>query len=523
MAGEHDGGDGMERREEQYVPGAVPETAGAARRSVRRNSMATTRNRRGIALAWTAIVLVVMIGMVGLSIDWGKLTWNVHQMQNAGDAAALAGAQVVKFNWQVATDPDGARQRAIRLGAANLADQRIVDLDLNAANAKGGEIVLGRWIRQDSTFIPTMTAPNAVKVCVRRWGQRATMPKHELLFGPLFTVYEVNSARDSIALSIGSTGSGIICLAGDPKIYKPYGWVEEKGAGLVRDGGCDIDLRGPGDWLGDIQVNSTSTDWPKEAIVIDGVSGKIWAGEINVVGLSNPDPGDWSDFYGDPDAPFSVNTKMPDVPDPLYAINATPPNIATMPARVCPDVAGGVTATIDPGWYPHGINPEGGTINMNPGVYAVGGGTKAAQVSGMTFNSGKLVGTGVMIYVTGDEAGIKTGTKILNGVVNIGAQANVQLVSRGDAMTPPQINGEIGVVLWQDIANHNQATVFGGSDSKLTGTLYFPDAPLRLGGGVNQMGSQVLAGALHIAGNVTLGVAYDGRNMVKAYRSALVK
>jgi len=73
--------------------------------------MATTGNRRGIALAWTAIVLFVMVGIVGLSIDWGKLTWNVHQMQNAGDAGALAGAHVVKFNWQNATDPNGARQR----------------------------------------------------------------------------------------------------------------------------------------------------------------------------------------------------------------------------------------------------------------------------------------------------------------------------------------------------------------------------------------------------------------------------
>jgi hypothetical protein len=515
----------MEHRNEEYVPGATPAATGAAKRHIGRNSMATTRNRRGIALAWTAIVLIVMIGMVGLSVDWGKLTWNVHQMQNAGDAGSLAGAHVVKFSWQNATDPNGARQRAIRFAAANVADQKTVDLDLNADNDPNGELILGRWVRQDSTFIPTMVAPNAVKVSVRRWGQRASMPKHKLLFGPIFGTSEVSSARDSIAVSIGSTGAGIICLESYPKryvtVYKQP-WNDEQGSGLVRDGGCDIDLRGPGDWLGDVQVNSTSEDWPKEALVISGTSGKIWAGEINVVGQTNPADG-WEPFYGDPDVPFTVNPGAGAIIDPLLALNKTPPNIATMTPQTCPSVAGGSTETIEPGWYPGGINPEGGVINMQPGVYAVGGGSKPSQVAGLNFNSGKLVGNGVMIYVTGDPAGSKTGTSVPYGVVNISAQATVQLVSRGDAMTPPRIDGETGVVIWQDIGNHNMATVIGGSESKLVGTLYFPDAPVRLGGGVNQMGSQVLAGALHIAGNVTLGIAYDGRNMVKAFRSALVK
>jgi hypothetical protein len=524
----------MERREEEYVPGATPAATGAAKRHVGRNSMATTRNRRGIALAWTAIVLIVMIGMVGLSVDWGKLTWNVHQMQNGGDAGALAGAHVVKFNWENATDPDGARQRAIRFAAANIADQRIVDLDLNASNDPNGELVLGRWIRQDSIFIPTMVAPNAVKVSVRRRSQRETMPRHQLLFGPIFGTHEVGTTRDSIAASIASTGAGIICLSTDPNAYQdkasgpgyppggPKPWIDEDTSGLVRDGGCEVDLRGPDGMIGDIQVNAISVEQPKAGLLIDGVSGKIWAGEINVVGGTNPTEG-WDSYYGDPDLPFSVNPQSPYVADPLLTTNQSPPNIATMPRRDCPNVSNGATATIEPGWYPAGINPEGGTINMNPGVYAVGGGTKAAQITGLAFNGGVLNGNGVMIYVTGDPDGSKTGTATYWGQVDIGAQANVQLVSRGDAMTPAQIDGEIGVVLWQDIDNHNEASVFGGSGSRLRGTLYFPDAPLRLGGGVNQMGSQVLAGALHIAGNVTLGIAYDGRNTVKAFRSALVK
>ena len=49
---------------------------------------------RGIALVWTAVFLLVLIGIVGLSLDWGKTAFNVHQLHNAADAAALCGAQV---------------------------------------------------------------------------------------------------------------------------------------------------------------------------------------------------------------------------------------------------------------------------------------------------------------------------------------------------------------------------------------------------------------------------------------------
>ncbi len=489
-------------------------------------------NQRGIALAWTIMVLLVMVGIVGLSLDWGKLVWNVHQMQNAGDAAALAGAHVVKFNWRDPNDPKGARQRAIKLAGLNIADQNYVDLDLNDDNDPNGELVLGRWIRQEQRFVATMDAPNAVLVSVRRWGQRATTPTHKLIFGPIFGTNEVPSSRDAIAWSVGSSGSGIICLATHPERYQymtsepnypgygsgPKPWTSEVGGGLVRDGGCEIDLRGPDGWIGDITVDSDTVDWPKEAAVMDGTSGKIWAGEVNVTGHTNPLPADWDVYYGDPDVPFSVNQEAIPLPDPLASINATPPDIATMSVRTCPSVAGGVTATIDPGWYPAGINPEGGKIIMNAGTYAVGGGTKASQVTGLVFNGGELVGNGVTIFITGDWA-----NGIYWGKVNIGANPKVTLVSPGDAADPKAIDGLPGVVLWQDIRNHSEATIIGSSASKFIGVMYFPDAPVQLGGGTTDVGCQVIAGALHLRGNVGLNVAYDGRNMIKTMKSVLVR
>jgi len=94
-----------------------------------------------------------------------------------------------------------------------------VDLELNADNVESGELVLGRWIRQDSTFIPTMVAPNAVKVWRAALGPAGHDAQTQAGVRPLFGTNEVSTARDSIAVSIASTGAGIICLSSDPKQY----------------------------------------------------------------------------------------------------------------------------------------------------------------------------------------------------------------------------------------------------------------------------------------------------------------
>ena len=52
----------------------------------------TQTSRRGIAIIWTAILVVVMIGFVGLACDTGYGLLVAHQLQNAADASALAGA-----------------------------------------------------------------------------------------------------------------------------------------------------------------------------------------------------------------------------------------------------------------------------------------------------------------------------------------------------------------------------------------------------------------------------------------------
>jgi len=54
-------------------------------------------NQRGVVIIWTAFFLVFMLGFVALGIDVAKVMATRTQLQNAADAAALAGASAINF------------------------------------------------------------------------------------------------------------------------------------------------------------------------------------------------------------------------------------------------------------------------------------------------------------------------------------------------------------------------------------------------------------------------------------------
>ena len=197
----------------------------------------STSRRRGVALVWLALLLMVFIGFVGLSLDWGYVHLVSHQLQTVADAAALAAAQRVK------ADQELSRSAAVTIGGANKAAGAAVLLDSNDGNAAGGDIVLGRYDRDTGTFTPNVLGPNAVKVVARRTAghPNGSLP---LLFGPLFGFSQTEVARSSIAMHGGGTGAGLITL--DPAQS------------------CSLDLSGnvtvrvePGD--GDIRISVSDT------------------------------------------------------------------------------------------------------------------------------------------------------------------------------------------------------------------------------------------------------------------------
>jgi hypothetical protein len=489
---------------------------------------------RGIALVWTALLLFAVVGILGLSLDWGKAGWNVHELHNAADAGALAGAQVVKM------DETRARQMAILTAFKNDTEGRPVTVADNPANAIDGEVVLGRWIRQERRFVETDVSPSAVKVVGNRLGARDDAPSLQLHFGPAFHVDTVGVSRYAIAWSRGSTGAGILVLADDPTGFP--GWTHRSSFPI--DGGPIIDLRYTDpvtgeSMVGDIQNNGTSEESPWAATRVMGSSPQIWAADLDTVGDTNPsadDAGAWASMYGDPSCPFSVNPQSPRIDDPLAGVE--PPDIRTMPVGSdttgktygydpltgkFPTITGG-TLTLNPGYYPGGIDMSGGSLTLNPGVYAFGGAKVKNNPPGLVITGGGLLtANGVMLYITGDPTGAKTGVQTQYGRIDLGGSGSIQIASRGDILSPPEVDGEMGIAIWQDRSNPNYGRIIGTTGLKITGTIYCGYNAMEIGGTADQMGNQLIAGALWLHGTVNLRIPYDGRNFVESYRSILVE
>jgi len=109
-------------------------------KSDKRNSSKSRHSmRNGVVCVWVVVVLLLLVTPVGLALDMGKVILVANQLQNAADAAALAGARIVKVS------QDQARQNAMNIALENFADGQSVQLASNQSNNPDGDIVVGRY------------------------------------------------------------------------------------------------------------------------------------------------------------------------------------------------------------------------------------------------------------------------------------------------------------------------------------------------------------------------------------------
>jgi Flp pilus assembly protein TadG len=78
------------------------------------------RNERGVVIIWTAFFMLMMLGFVAIGVDVAKVMATRTELQNAADAAALAGASAINLvTGQVR--PDSALIRAQQTSLRNAA------------------------------------------------------------------------------------------------------------------------------------------------------------------------------------------------------------------------------------------------------------------------------------------------------------------------------------------------------------------------------------------------------------------
>jgi type II secretory pathway pseudopilin PulG len=76
-----------------------------------------THAQRGSVLTWFAVLLPVLLGFVALAVDLARLYLVKTELQNAADAAALAGARV--YASSSATDSANAKAEAQAMAQSN--------------------------------------------------------------------------------------------------------------------------------------------------------------------------------------------------------------------------------------------------------------------------------------------------------------------------------------------------------------------------------------------------------------------
>ncbi|MCB2191833.1 MAG: hypothetical protein KQI62_09725 [Deltaproteobacteria bacterium] len=170
--------------------------------------------RAGIA-AMAAIMLTVMVGMMGAVVDLGLLYATKNELQNAADAAALAGASTL-VTWDadrnIYAQPDVAVTTAQQVALANQAMGVNLQLLLE-------DITLGLWVEPDKDFDPDHIGAtsdpdylSACRVLVRR-DDIANSPVETIFAGAVgFSVVNVTALSTAELGYAGSVGDGMVDL-----------------------------------------------------------------------------------------------------------------------------------------------------------------------------------------------------------------------------------------------------------------------------------------------------------------------
>jgi Flp pilus assembly protein TadG len=423
--------------------------------------MRSLRRRRGFSLIQGTILGLAFIAVMGLAIDTAYVVLCEHQLQNAADAAALAGA----FN--VRTSQNTAMSLAQSTAAANFCANQSVVLANNSANSPNGDVVVGRYYRPGDPsgklgFFSTDTPLNAVMVTARRTTGSAHGPV-PLFFGRMFQINNCEMTRTATAVIGGTISAGVVIL----NRHAPGSFaMTGKGSrpkviiNLVQDPGA----------FGAMIVNSDDPNgmtWTTSNAIVD--VGNLYLGGNEPSGQALVPDG-------------TVHIKSPPVDDPLANVPAPaqPVNSGNMGKQV-----GGVWQA---GYYKSGLS---GTLG--PGVFWVDGGV-----------TGQITATqGTMLYVNSG---------------GIALQGN-----RGITINPPTSGTYAGISIFQARTNTTGMTMQGTPDINNTGVLYLPAANMAVAGNPSAVGSMLVVDTLSVQGNGTVNINYDGAFPVEGNSIFLVQ
>ena len=168
------------------------------------------RPRRGLALVYTAVMVIGMFAIGSLAMDFGRAEMVKTELRRCADAAARAGVA------SISTSVSAAQTAAVNMAAANAADGYAVVLDPTTTGTNA-DIEFGTWSTGAKTFtvlsgISRSTA-NAIRVTARRTAARSTAVPMTLASAVGFNSIDV-TAQSIVLINYHDTGiTGLSSIA----------------------------------------------------------------------------------------------------------------------------------------------------------------------------------------------------------------------------------------------------------------------------------------------------------------------
>jgi len=187
-------------------------------------------NSRGVVAVMVAVTLMVLLAMAAAAIDIGHAMVARNELQNAADAAALAGARTLGIAYEGMTPAQMAiytltgGDRAAIVSAAQttsvLNKAAAVDVSVLAS-----DVQIGLWNSETRTFTSTTNQPRSVRVVTHRDGS-ANGPISTFLANVVgLSSVNVSAAATAELTAIGSTPLGALDfpLAISELFFSQYG------------------------------------------------------------------------------------------------------------------------------------------------------------------------------------------------------------------------------------------------------------------------------------------------------------
>jgi hypothetical protein len=431
---------------------------------------------RGQVLVIVAVAFTAMIGLLAILFDGANGMVLRRDMQDGGDAAVIAGANVIHVGSPrgCSTTPGGAPRASVALAVRTSLSQNLPWLDTSSA-------VLA---------CPAGYENQAVSVELSTVAPR--------FFGGIFGG-QINVATRSAAVNRVITGSRYSVVQLDPG--NPTWPNGRRGCpSVMLSGGPTVTLQAT------MQVNSSCSAAAGGALGTNGNGGSLTmsnAGPIRLVGGYAPGAMTIS--------PAPVTGVEP-IEDPLLGL--PPVEVDDM------DVISGsrlvlsnVTQVLEPGRYKGGIELRNSSVALlKPGIYVMEGGginngglSVGAQAKLLSVASGvttpnlsnwagdcPLNSCGVLIYNTAGTTGM--------GPISIAAGATVRLRAYDpDALSSGGVPDFENMLVWQDAnpvptISYEQpgVTLSGGGNVDIRGTVYAPSAKVEMAGNSGGSGGEAV-------------------------------